>query len=425
LATEYKIIYTYTGQGNTSANRSLAFNRFVASGDITRKIGQITAIEYEHWHSSQKTMSWGLRGRLVLADGTMFDSDLVYNGISGNVVKYTNTFATLPTPEQFASITDVQTLDTQWKTTAGGYYATLYWRANADNPMRIIVTFIEEPPVVYAPEVKEFSVDRCDESGKADDEGGFASVNLQLGIGDAAGLSNALLRIYYAPNAYPDVDVSSYVDLTARIPEFISGIQNSLDILPGEWNASISWYFAVVFIAGDESAVDTHIMPRAMGSFHVAANHGGACVCCFSNGTEENPMFESYAPGYFYAGIHGVNKYAAGEIDTYGSWFDGEKTYKVFRNIFVFKGVSIPDGTQTIELGEIAGFDEIDTVIEFSGTLRHGSEIYPLPRIWSTSAGTYSIDINAGKIRLRTIDGSGPADIFVQLIYTKKSEEVS
>ena len=425
MATLYKITYTYTGQGNTSANRSVPFNRFVASGDTNRRIGQILSIEYEHWHSSVKSMSWGLRGRLVLADGTTFVSDEVYNKISGNVVRYVNTFAEFPNAEQFAQLQSVQTLDTQGKTTAGGYATTLYWRANADNPMRIVVTFTEEPPVTYAPEVKDFEVTRCDENGKPDDEGNRAAATLRLAIGNPDGLNHALLRVYYAQNAYPDVNASPYIDLTSRIPEFISGVENSLNVIPGEWNAEVSWYFAVVFIAGDESAVDTHIIPRAMCSLHVAGNHGGACVGGFCKGTQENPMFESYPQGYFYSGIYGVNNYAAGEIDTGGRWFDGEKTYKVFRNILVFRGVNIPDGTQTIELGEIAAFDEIDTVIEFKGTLRHGSEIYPLPRIWSTSAGTYSIDINAGKLRLRTIGGSGPADIFVQLIYTKKSEEAN
>ena len=50
MATEYTITYTFTGQDNTSGNRSVAFNRFSASGDTGRNIGQITKIQYVHYH---------------------------------------------------------------------------------------------------------------------------------------------------------------------------------------------------------------------------------------------------------------------------------------------------------------------------------------------------------------------------------------
>lgn len=145
---EYTRTYRYTGTNNTSANRSVEFSSFVVhSGDTEHKIAKVLGIQYVHYHSSTRSMSWGLRGRLVLADGTTFVSDQIYNQISGNVVKYTNTFETFPDAEQFAQLQSVQTLDTQGKTTSGGYYATLYWRANNDNPMDIILTFSDIPDV--------------------------------------------------------------------------------------------------------------------------------------------------------------------------------------------------------------------------------------------------------------------------------------
>jgi hypothetical protein len=71
----------------------------------------------------------------------------VGSSISGNVVKFTNTFTDMPTAEQFAKLSLVQTLDSEDKTTSGGYYARLYWRANDTYPMELVVTFIEQPPV--------------------------------------------------------------------------------------------------------------------------------------------------------------------------------------------------------------------------------------------------------------------------------------
>lgn len=334
MATEYKIIYSYEKQANTRADRSVAFNRFVASGDVGRNIGQITSITYEHWHTSTRGYEWKLRGRLKLADGTEFVSDEVSHVISGNVVKFTNTFHNLPTAEQFKTLAAVETLNALGSTSSDGYYATLYWHANSDRPIRLIVTFIEEPPVFYAPRVDEFSVTRCNENGVPDDEGSRASVNLRLGIGKQDGLNSAQLRIYYAANAYPDVESSPYIDLTSRIPEFMTGVFDSLNVITGDWAVGSSWYFAAVFIAGGENAVDTHIMPRAMGSLHVAGDTGGICVCGFSNGTKDSPMFESYAPAHFYGGaqfygnVNGLRTYRSGEVNTGDVWIDGKEIYR-------------------------------------------------------------------------------------------------
>lgn len=399
MATEYKITYTYTGQGNTSANRSVSFSRFKASGDVDRNIGQITSIKYEHYHSSTKSMTWGLNGRLVFADGSVLVSDRVYHEISGSVTKYTNTFETLPTAEQFAQLAAVETLDTQDKTSAGGYYATLYWRANSDNPMRLIVTFIEEPPITYAPKIDDFEVIRSDKQGAPNDEGASAAVNLKISIGDAAGLGKGLLRIYYAANTYPVVGESEYIELTHRVPEFIAGVSGAADVIPGEWSPTTSWYYAVVFIAGEENDVATYIMPRYQCSLHVAEKRGGACVCGFAKGTPENPMFESYAPGYFYAGIHGVTNYATEEVETGGKWIDGKP---IWRRSFVFEGISIASGTNTTELCIIDNFAEINAVINITGAIDHNNEIYGLDRFYSTSSFVSPFINSSGSLRLRS-----------------------
>ena len=92
MATEYCLIYKYTGQDNTSGTRSVDLNKFSISGDTDKNIGRITRIEYEHWHTSAGSMSWGLMGRLLFSDETYIDSDRIYESISGSAVKYKNTF---------------------------------------------------------------------------------------------------------------------------------------------------------------------------------------------------------------------------------------------------------------------------------------------------------------------------------------------
>lgn len=335
MATEYTITYTYKGQNNTSGNRSVAFNRFTASGDTDRKIGQITSIKYEHWHSSLGSMSWGLRGRLVFGDGSELISDQVYQHINNNVLKYVNTFETMPTAEQWATLTAIQTLDTAGGTGDSGFSSTLYWRANSTYPMKVIITFIEEPPVFYAPKVDTFQVSRVNEKSMPDDEGVYAATSLKLSLGDTEGLASAAVRIYYAADAYPIVGVSQYVDITARISDLLTGLYLNTDLIPGEWSTSSSWYFAVVFVAGEENAVSTSSIARAKGSLHVSGQRGGGiCVCGYSKGTTENPLFESYAPAHFYEraqfhkGVIGINDYSLKEVDTGGTWIDGKRIYR-------------------------------------------------------------------------------------------------
>lgn len=145
---EFTRRYRYTGQGNVSSARSVAFSKFKVSGNTTSKFAKVVKIQYVHYHTSTRAYDWKLRGRLVLNDGTTFNSDFVTIRISGDTVKFTNTFANLPTPEQFAQIKTVQTLNSNNST--GQLFdgdPKLYWRATSDYPMDIILTFSDIPDV--------------------------------------------------------------------------------------------------------------------------------------------------------------------------------------------------------------------------------------------------------------------------------------
>lgn len=413
MATEYKITYTYTGQGNTGGSRSVALSKFKKSGDTGRTIGQIKSITYEHWHTSTRAYDWALRGRLVLSNGTSFTSNTVTHRISGDTVKYTNTFTNLPTPEQFAQLSKVQTIDPKGSTGDSGYYAKLYWRATSDYKMRVIVTFIEEPPVVYDPKIKEFNVTRCNENGEPDDEGESAIVDLQIDAANADNLKNASLRIYYAANIAPDTDGADYIDLTSRIPEFITGVWNGSDVLPGEWSAGYSWYFAVVFIAGEEFDADAAEMPHKECSLHVAAKHGGICVCGFSNGTAETPMFESYAPGYFYKGINGVTNYELGEVNTGGKWLDGRTIYRS-----VFKA----DSTKANADNTIGTIADLGEVVSIYGKHSQFNNTFPLNFFRNDTYYCRAYVSNKGNI---VVNSYNSVSCVVIVEYTKSTEEVS
>lgn len=300
----YQLIYTYTGQRNAGGKRSVPLNKFAVSGDMDRQIGQILSVQYEHYHSSTRAATWVLRGRLIFGDGTSLTSDAHSLYISGNVLKFENGFPTLPTPEQWALLTEIQTLDSADRIENTGSDPRLYWRATRDNPMRIILTFIEEPPVTYAPEIEDFAVARVDEDGVANDEGEYLATTMKLAIGDEAGLASAALRIYYAANAYPVIGEADYIDLTSGIRSLLDGVALNPTIIPGKWSVADTWYFAAVFLAGEESDVATATVARAGGSLHISREPGGgACVGGYSGGTRSSPKFESYVPSYLYGGV--------------------------------------------------------------------------------------------------------------------------
>lgn len=372
-------------------------------------------------------MHWGLRGRLVFGDGTELISDQVYNHINNNVVKYINTFETMPTAEQWATLTTVQTLNTSGNT-GQGYSSTLYWRANSTYPMKIIITFLEEPPVKYAPEVLTFQVARVNEAYQPDDEGLYAATTLQLALGDASAIDTAECRIYYAANAYPIVGQSEYIDLTSRINELMTGLNLNTTLLNGQWGVDSAWYFAVVFLIGDENAVSTSSIPRAKGSLHVSGySAGGVCVCGYSKGTTDNPLFESYAPAHFYEpvkaqkGIEGVTNYTLGEIETGGRWIDGKKIY---RFVMVANVTSKGDVT----LGTIPS--QVENLIFSYCSLKDnsGNVFRPVPYAYHGSlnwATNFRITADGSVImQLGSSYGTNQTTILI-FEYTKTTEEAS
>lgn len=372
-------------------------------------------------------MNWGLRGRLVFGDGTELISDQVYQHINNNVLKYVNTFETMPTAEQWSTLTTIQTLNTSGNT-GQGYSSTLYWRANSTYPMRIIITFIEEPPVKYDPEVLAFQVTRVDASSQPDDEGLYAATTLQLALGDASAIDTAECRIYYAANAYPIVGQSEYIDLTSRIDELMTGLNLNTTLLNRQWGIDSAWYFAVVFLVGKENAVSTSSIPRAKGSLHVSGHSaGGICVCGYSKGTTENPLFESYAPAHFYAqvvahaGIRGVNDYSLNEVDTGGTWIDGKHIYRK-----VIEVGAKSSNKMTIDVTALSIETYIDIRSLFYGVENYGNG-YVFGGAFAKSDLDYVIQIEPTS---RTSVGINATDRtwksgFLILEYTKTTEEAN
>lgn len=136
--TEYSIRYRFinndnqkTTGGATGQKTSVNRTEFTVSGDTSITIGKVTRIVYKHYHTSTGTCTWNLYGKLVLPNRTI-SSDTVSVRISKSINLFTNTFLeNLPTPEEMANWTSIQT----WSAGNDRSSAELYWRAYADgNP---------------------------------------------------------------------------------------------------------------------------------------------------------------------------------------------------------------------------------------------------------------------------------------------------
>ena len=145
MATEYCLIYTYTGQTNTaSETRTVEKSKFTLTGDTGRKIGKVTRIVYKHAHSSTNSPTWELKGRLHFANGSYIDSDTQSHAFSSDVFTYTNTFTDgLPSASAYDTWTKVETIPVNSPS------GELYWRATTAAPMTVEIYFIEAGFMYY------------------------------------------------------------------------------------------------------------------------------------------------------------------------------------------------------------------------------------------------------------------------------------
>lgn len=270
----------------------------MASGDTDKTIGQIVSIQYEHYHASTSSKSWALQGGLYTGSTTI-TSDTVTKTIgSGDVVKYVNTFTTLPTVSQFNNITYVRTL------TGGSYAQTsspyLTWRADNARPMRVIVSFYEEPPWVYHPQILSFDLKRGTSSGVQDDSGTRALLTLKLSLASSSYASSSTLRLYYSTGTVSTSSTS--INLSSYVSTFLSGVTNNYTYITTTFNADYDYNFLLVFSCGGETATASAVLQNSAVALHIS-DCGVAIGDQVVNTSSANPTFECYYPAHFYGGI--------------------------------------------------------------------------------------------------------------------------
>ena len=299
MAQVYKRIYAYTGQASwTPFERSVPFSSFAVSGDTDKNIGQIVSIRYEHYHSCGSSNDWTLTGRLVLSDGNTIDSASVTQRISKNtVVQFVNNFTSLPTAEQFANVQTVQTLDTSG---SAGNNNSLSWKANAQLPIRLIVEFYDQPPTKYAPQIKDFAVERVNDNNQSSFEGTHIATTLKLAFANGAPTSEATVKLYTSTSPEA-MGTETNVLGKVSIASLISGVVLNTNIIDGEYSTGTTYYFTLVVIIGSETATASAQAFRAKAPIHITNN--GVSFGGFSSATLNDPKEEFHNPVVFYKGF--------------------------------------------------------------------------------------------------------------------------
>lgn len=182
-------------------------------------------------------------------------------------------------------------------------------------------------------------------------------------------------------------------------------------LFPGAVGEGDAWnYTLTVTDSAGGSAVQYASVQPGWANFALAASKRGAAFGGIPKGTKEQPMLESWYPFYAYAGIHGVNRYEAGEVETGGVWLDGKKIYRQMITC------SAPAGT-TVSIGTIA---DIETVVELRGMATMNDTLTRVPLMYSYNGD----DVVAGVQSDGTvyINSYKACTAFVIVDYTKRGE---
>lgn len=317
MATLYTRIYTYKKQTKwTYEDRQAAWSQFTVTGDTDKSIVHIVSIQYEHYNQSYDTLTWSLKGALVLSDGTIIYSDTVSKTIGYSTkTLFVNTFTTLPTVTQFNNISYIRTYGST-NDISGGYTEDstdreLTWRADSSYPMRVIVTYYDEEPLVYKPTIEKFEVVRgiagssIYTTGTRNDNGTDALFTVQLSAQNRTTSldSGATVYLYYSTGTV--TEASTRIDMSSYFTSYLlSGITDA------EISTSITvagdedYNFLLVFTYGGESIRARTSLSNTFVALHISGcSTGGVSIGDISSATENNPKFEVHHPSYLYGGI--------------------------------------------------------------------------------------------------------------------------
>lgn len=310
MASTYTIIYTYTGQSTwTSATRSVSFSNFTASGDTDKTIGQITGMKFECWYGTSSHTTQSFQAQLICGSSTISSTTSTATLSSSTHTKVTSSFSTLPTATQLASLTTINFL--VGGTTATTSHPTIYWAAKSGYPMKLIVSFTDEPEWVYHPEIEEFTVARGTSSGDLTDSGTKALFTIKLNLASSSYASSSTLML----RTYLGTTNLQTINLTSNVSTLLSGVSNYYGYTTFTFEADADYRFELTFACNDESVSATAWLSNTFVAMHIAPySTGGVAIGDLSTASEGSPKFEVHHKSYFYSGIENFRSGVIAEL---------------------------------------------------------------------------------------------------------------
>lgn len=267
------------------------------------------------------------------------------------------------------------------------------------------------------PQVAVFELDRSI-AGTPSDEGQDVLASMKIALADSRNIPALSLLLHYAENSEATTE-SDYIDLTAKIPDLLSGVTDSTELIFRQFSNGSNWDFLLFFGDEYESVTAKESLSRAFANLHLSgAKTGGACFGGFSSSSEGDPKLESYYPGYFYGGIHGVSIFSYQEVKTGGRWADNKPLYT--------KVLALTDATSRRN-HDIAAPEDIENAwVDPSGSfcISSSGSVYPVSYMGTDGTAVfqaqYRPDLKA--VRVATYTGA-TADFYIKIFYTKTTDE--
>ena len=265
----------------------------------------------------------------------------------------------------------------------------------------------------YAPSIPVFDVGRYDAGGQDDDGGEYVWVTATINDASAPPSGTFSASIAYAQDAEPDA-TSTTVDLTASIPDLLSGVTKDKTLVTATFSGNHDWYFRLTYGDAYETATALTSIGIAFAVLHLSGvSTGGVALGMFSTATEGNPKFQ-VNPDWAVemGGGSGGESYdtTSGEVDTGATWTDGDGTKPIYKQIFVSTGAHTSFGS----IGTISDFDKL---IRMDGHVKTNANWLP---IWYSAGNTYASArvSTAGAVNV-IFTGSGTPTFVVIVYYTK------
>ena len=168
----------------------------------------------------------------------------------------------------------------------------------------------------FKPSVTAWNMDRASEKTVdgvkvmvKNDEGENVLTTLKLGL-DGGGYDWARFvsaKLYHSEGGTAVASGTEHINLTSKINDLLSGVENDPNLIPGTYSKSYDHDFLLVFGDEFETFYGRFNLSMAFANLHLSGvSTGGACFGGFCTSKFEHPKLESYYPIRPYGGIEAV-----------------------------------------------------------------------------------------------------------------------